>query len=620
MKLIFDLETNGLLDVVDRVHCLVTLNIETGALKRYNNQGTADGTIAEGVAKLERASLLIGHNIIGYDLPALKKVFPKFTYTGEVLDTLVLSRLLFPDIADNDFRLIKRIPEFPRNLIGRHSLKAWGWRVGNYKGDFAGPWEVWTQEMEDYCVQDVRVTDDVRVLFDSKKPPAKAVALEHAVARIVTRQVLHGFAVDVSFMEQLYAKLARRRLELEGTLRSQYFPAFFVRDGVHDFVPKRDNAKAGYTAGAPLCKTKLVEFSPSSRVHIANRLAATYGWKPREFTDDGRAKVDETVLAALKYPPVQLLVDYLTVEKRIGQIAEGKQSWLKFVRNGRIHGSVITNGAVTGRMTHNSPNVAQTPKADALVPYGKECRMCWTAGEGKVLVGCDAAALELRDLAGYMVRFDGGAYMRIALEGRKEEGTDVHTVNMRALEIESRDVAKTWFYAWLYGAGDEKLGTILAAALPAAQRPRTVAARIRLGQERRGAFERNLPALAALVAEVKRTAKERGYLIGLDGRHLRVRAEHSALNTLLQSAGAVQMKQALVILDDDLQAAGYVPGVNYEFVANIHDEWQIEVDPEIADDVGRKAAEAIRKAGEALSFKCPLAGEYRVGKTWADTH
>jgi len=326
--------------------------------------------------------------------------------------------------------------------------------------------------------------------------------------------------------------------------------------------------------------------------------------------------VDEEVLKQLPYPEAQVLSEYLMVEKRLGQLATGKEAWLKHVRpDGRIHGEVTTNGAVTGRMTHSKPNIAQVPgltdkKTGKPMPYGKECRSLFIVPVGKKLVGCDADALELRCLAGYMARYDGGAYIKTVLEGKKELGTDMHTVNAKALGT-TRDIAKVWFYAFIYGAGDFKLGTILNA-------PR--GKEMEWGRRSRARFLKNLPALKTIIEKVQKAVAKKGFLKGLDGRQLRVRSSHSAFNTLLQSAGAILMKAALVLLDEDLQRAGYVPGRHYEFVANVHDEFQIEADEEIADDVGKRAVTAIIKAGEFFGFGCPLNGNAECGSSWATTH
>jgi DNA polymerase-1 len=279
-------------------------------------------------------------------------------------------------------------------------------------------------------------------------------------------------------------------------------------------------------------------------------------------------------------------------------------------------------GAGTARMTHARPNIAQVPglkdrKTGGVMPYGKECRSLFKARPGYVFVGCDADALELRCLAGYMAKYDGGAYIKTVLEGNKDLGTDMHSVNMRALVFTGRDPAKTWFYAFIYGAGDEKLGLI-------AQAPKGTLARAR-GKSDRAKFLKNLPAMGRLVAVTKAQAQSSGHIIAIDGRRIPSRSQHSALNTLLQSAGAIFMKRALVILEAKLQALGFKNSeqsndADYEFVINCHDEWQIEAKEEHAETIGKAAKASIVEAGEAFNFACPLDGNYSIGATWADTH
>jgi DNA polymerase I-like protein with 3'-5' exonuclease and polymerase domains len=606
-NLFFDLETNGLLDTVSTVHCMVAKCLDTNAVRRFADDPVArdvQGSVADGLALLRDAKKIVAHNGIGYDLPVLVKLFG-FTPMAMVRDTLVLSRLAFPDIAPFDYARISKGLELTGKLVGSHSLAAWGIRLGLHKGSYgkaADAWDRFTPEMLDYCEQDVHVA--VR-LWDYLKPdrlPGGAIEMEHRVAGIIARQVARGFAFDAHGARELETQLRQRQAELKAELQL-VFPPWEVDDG--EFTPKRDNKRKGYVAGVPVRKTKTVTFNPGSHAHIVDRLVTLRGWKPDKRTLTGKTALDDTVLSALPYPEAKPLAEYLLVTKRLGQIADGNQAWLKVVKNGRIHGSVIPNGTVTGRMAHFAPNVAQVPAVRS--PYGTECRSLFRSSPGWVLVGCDADALELRDLAGYMARWDNGAYIRTVLEGRKEDGTDIHSVNMRALGLSSRDDAKTWFYAYIYGAGDARLGMISGGG-------------VKVGREQRELFQKNLPALASLVAAVQKKLKDTGYLVGLDGRKLRARSPHAALNTLLQSAGAVQMKQALVILDDDLAHLGLAAGIDYEFVANIHDEWQIEARPEIAELVGQTAADAIRKAGEHFKFACPLKGNFSVGKTWADSH
>ena len=346
-----------------------------------------------------------------------------------------------------------------------------------------------------------------------------------------------------------------------------------------------------------------------------------FGWKPLSLTPTGEPEVSEESLKSVRHPEARTLLRFLMVQKLLGQLAEGKQAWLNYVVNGKIHGDVNVNGAVTGRMAHSNPNIAQVPSVRSV--FGKECRSLFSGRPGWPLVGADADGLELRVMAHFMAMYDDGAYVKTVLEGDKRKGTDVHSVNARALlldptkvyydNVTGRDIAKTWFYAFIYGAGNEKLGMIITNV-------RNKAKNTRIGKEKREALLANLPALKKLLEAIKRKAREQKFLYGLDKRKLHVRSEHSAPNTLFQSAGAIVMKKALVILDNELQSKGLIPNDDYEFCANIHDEWQIECRPEVAESIGLAAVRAIRAAGEHFKFRCPLDGQYVVGRTWADTH
>ncbi len=290
----------------------------------------------------------------------------------------------------------------------------------------------------------------------------------------------------------------------------------------------------------------------------------------------------------------ELIKEYLMLQKRVAQV----ESWMDAVgKDGRVHGKVITNGAVTGRMTHSSPNMAQIPNAGS--PYGKECRQCWTVEDGNVLVGCDASGLELRMLAHYMKDEN---YVKTVTEGSSKDGTDVHTINQRAAGLETRDQAKTFIYAFLYGAGPEKIGSIVGGS------------RVQ-GQRLIDRFLKGTPSLQRLRAVVQRYAEE-GYVPGLDGRKIWVRSEHAALNSLLQGAGAIIMKKALVIF---MKRARELD-LGVKMVANVHDEWQFECPDWAARIAGETARRAIIDAGIEYNLRCPLDGEYKIGRNWRETH
>jgi DNA polymerase I-like protein with 3'-5' exonuclease and polymerase domains len=638
--ILFDLECNGFLEQTTKLYCLNLIDTDAGARLRFTDfthysDGTPtkrDGTIADGLKILAAADELGGQNIIKFDLPVLEKLYGFKPKPGcKIRDTLVESRVIWTNLTDLDFSALRagKLPvEFQKQgLIGLHSLKAWGYRLGLHKGDFnpkdyGFTWEncPFMVEMDDYCAQDCEVTLAWFAKIDAKDYSQECLAMELRVAMIIARQERNGFAFDEAKAAVLYVELQKQKLELEESLRDIFPPWEVVTKRA---ISKVNNKKLGRVKGEWYENTKTLIFNPGSRDHIADRLKVVRGWEPTEFTSNGKPKVDEEVLGSLPYPEAKALTEYLTVAKRLGQLGDGKEAWLKAVRNGRIHGGVNTNGAVTGRMTHSRPNVAQADK-------WKPMRSLWIAPDGKVLVGCDAEGLELRMLGHYMARYDGGEYADAVVNGKKEDGTDVHTVNQNAVGLNTRDSAKTFIYALIYGAGDFKLGCTVYDDFTDDQkerfnaRPQTIADRTRalatLGKNRRKRLMDRLPALKKLTDDVKAAAKKRGHLKGLDGRLLHVRSEHAALNTLLQSGGAVVMKKALVLLDDDLTNHPVPELRDTLFVANVHDEFQMESVPSHADQLGQLAADAIRRAGECFNLRCPMAGAYDVGPNWASTH
>lgn len=593
MALIFDLETNGLLDEVTKIHCLVIKDTESGV-----STAMVGNDIERGIKQLMDADCIVGHNVIKYDIPVIQKLYPWFGVDAKkVQDTLVMARLVYANIKEHDVKFMKD-GVLPKSLFGSHSLESWGHRLGNYKGDYKGGWEVFTQEMLDYCIQDVEVTHTLYNKLLSKEFSEQSIELEHEVAWLMAKQERNGFYFNEKAGSELYSVLVKRRGELERELKD-YFGSWVIK--LPDFIPKVNNKSRGYIKGVPVPREKVVEFNPGSRDHIANRLTTLYGWKPTDFTEGGKPQVDEVVLGKLDYPPCKLLTEYLLVQKRISQLAEGTQAWLKLVKKGKIHGSINTNGAVTGRATHAYPNISQVPSSSS--PYGHDCRALFTVPNGWVLVGADASGLELRCLAHYMAKWDGGKYGQVLLNG------DIHTENQKAAGLETRPQAKTFIYAFLYGAGDEKIGSVVNGSATD-------------GRKLKSKFLRSLPALGELVKSVKESAG-RGYLIGLDRRKIYVRSAHSALNTLLQGAGAIVCKKWLVLLEEQLLSLGLKHGWDgdYCFCAWSHDEVQIACrNDEIADKVAKAATDCVALAGEYFNFRCPLAGESKKGTTWADTH
>ena len=544
-----DIETNS---QHNKIWLAVTRDIETGAVVSWKE--------ANGLQKyLDSCDLIIMHNGICFDAPVLRETWKITMKPSQVCDTLVLSRLLSP------------------SLEGGHSLDAWGQRLGFPKGDFSDWDGGLTPEMETYCIQDTSVTEKLykHLVAELKhqKFDQRSIDLEHKVQAIIAKQERNGFKLDERKATVLLSELTSKLAAIEVEMQS-IFPAKTI---------ERVSEKTGKQL-----KAKVEVFNPGSRKQIGERLIEK-GWKPDKFTETGQPIVDEGTLEGLDIPEAKAINEYLMLQKRVAQI----ESWLKALgSDGRVHGKVITNGAVTGRMTHMSPNMAQVPNSGS--PYGEECRDLWTVEKGYKLVGIDASGLELRMLAHYM---QDDAYTSEVVSG------DIHTANQKAAGLETRNQAKTFIYAFLYGAGDAKIGKVVGAGA-------------KEGQQLKARFLKNTPSLKELREKVGRIAQTSGTLPGLDGRRLQVRSDHAALNTLLQSAGAVVMKQALVILNDELRKEK----IDFKMVANVHDEFQIEVEEDRALDVGRIGKWAIQEAGIVLKLRCPLDGEYKIGNSWKETH
>lgn len=635
-ELLFDIETNGLMDTpwdrrkdpVDRMHCWVAIDLETDEV--FKGRPGEEQRLLE---LLDESRLLAGHNITNYDLPVLKLLYG-WTPKPEVdlLDTQRAGEMAFS--KDRIFRINrwaeKKFGPPPKGVFQwGHSLAIWAWRAGSHKDDFgkSTDWKVFSEEMLDYCEQDVIGNAAVfRFLIEKSNYSKESMILDSNVAAILFRQRLRGVRLDEEKARALGAKLTSRRDEIADELRS-IFPEWWVANGT--VTPKRSMTKTkGEVApkhikeGCTYTKTKLQELNPASRHHIARCLKVMHGWTPKEFNKDGSAKVDRAILKALPWKEAHLFAEYEELHKKATMVSEGEKSWLQLAVNGKLHGKVNTSGAKTGRMTHNDPNCAQVPSVGK--PYGQECRECFVPTvPGWVLVGCDASGLELRMLAHYMAKWDKGAFVKDVLEG------DIHSTFREGFGLFYRSNSKTCTYATLYGAGPPKIGETVhhdwAQAFEAGETdrpppPLTEKVKATLGKKARTRLESKIPAFAKLTKRVQGRKKKPGYVVLPDGRLVYIESEHAALNMLLQGAGAIVMKKALIILDRSLQLEGLKPGSDYEFLLNSHDEWQIECPLSLSDFVGRMAVAAIELAGEAFNMKCPLTGEYKVGESWADTH
>lgn len=707
--LVTDIEANNLLEKVTQFHCGVIYDYSTDEYVSYRPwdfSAYLDALEAE----VARGGLIVFHNGHKYDAPVLTKLAKlqlnrEFHLPREnVVDTLVLSRLLFANIKDSDMALL-RSGKLPGKRFGSHALEAWGYRLGEMKGEYkddfkklleeqgedyvdGAEWISFNEPMMDYNVQDVVVTKALLEKLLSDKhyfPPedgcgdnwwmhdavtfwkysCEAVWLEHRAAWLLAKQERNGFPFNTKAIEELYVELAGRRSELLQTLTDTFGTWYQPKGGTELFLhprtgkplgkyprvkypkqgaiykkPKNKAQREGrepceldtrdYVEGAPYTPVEHVVFNPSSRDHIALKLKEA-GWVPTEFTEKGAPKVDDEVLEHVRVEDpekqrcIDLIKEYLMIQKRIGQAAEGDKAWLRYVQeDGKIHGSVNPNGAVTGRATHSFPNLGQVPGVRS--PYGEPCRAAFGAehhldgltGLPWVQAGIDASGLELRCLAHFMSKYDGGAYADVILNG------DIHTVNQQAAELPTRDNAKTFIYGFLYGAGDEKIGQIVGAGKER-------------GKELKKKFLENTPAIAALREGIQQTLVEssrwvageqkvkwkRRWIKGLDGRKVHVRSPHAALNTLLQSAGALICKLWIVETEELLLKAGLKHGWDGDFayMAWVHDEIQVACrTSEIAQQVIDIAQQAMRNVGDHFKFRCRLDTEGKMGPNWAVCH
>ncbi len=546
MRIALDIETNK---AHDTIWMCCTYDIDTKEVKTWTEAESFQQFIKD-------ADLIVAHNGIGFDFPVLDRIWKTTIYTKMTRDTLAMSRLSNP------------------SRDGGHSLKNLASLVGRTKREFEDFDQGLSEEMIEYCAEDTIICGELYLYLsrELKEFSDQSIELEHKVAKIVHEQVEHGFCFDAQIALGLLAEWKTEVSFIEEELQAIFPP----------IVTERWSQKTGKRL-----KDDVEVFNVGSRQQIAKRLQ-TLGWVPKQFTETGEVKVDESILGDVDLPEAKRISQYLLLQKRVSQV----ESWVDALSNkGRIHGKIITNGAISGRATHHSPNVAQVPNVNS--PWGKECRSCWTVPRGYKLVGIDLAQLELRCLAHYMKDQD---YIDELLNG------DIHTKNQIAAGLETRSQAKTFIFAFVYGAGDEKIGSIVGAGK-------------KEGTALRDRFLAATPALKALKEKVDSSSKK-GTLRGLDGRLLHIRSSHSALNTLLQGAGAIISKQWICNISDEVRSRG----LDCKQVAWIHDELQYEVKEDQADELGKIAVECARKAGVDLGLRCPLDAEYHVGNNWTESH
>jgi len=591
-EIVFDIETTGLdwhaEDAKMHIMCV-------GDLKGNRGQHSSP---QEAVDVLNSADLIIGHNIIGFDIPYLEYITGK-KINSKVFDTKVVAGLMFPDV-----KAIK-------GTRGPQSLVCWGIRLGIHKGEFGKTtdWKTISSEMIEYCHQDVTVTVALYKYLVASGVPEEAYEMETLVSKIFQKQIERGVGFNKEKAIQLMIKLTKAAEEKRAELQEIFKPRY-VNLGQKECKRTRLSDEVEYTKGVKYSDIELQEFNPDSNDQIAQRFSDKYNWVPDTFTPTGKPKVDVGVLSELEYPEARSLIELSKISKLMGYVSDGKDSWLRHEKNGKIHGQIVNTGVDTARCMHFSPNLAQVPKKNS--EYGAACRELFVPiHPNHVMVGCDASALEFRCLAHYLAPYDKGRLAKIV------EESDIHQSNADLLGCD-REMAKHFLYAVLYGARARKLTTILNCSLERAQKLIST-------------FENSMPGYKEFSAALEKSAMK-GWIKGLDGRRIplnkpepskwgKMEADYKRLNYLLQSAGAILMKKALCI--------AYNKNPEIEFILNIHDEIQVSVDKDnnlvdkdnnLVDNTGKLLVDSIREAGEYFNFRCKLDAEYKIGNSWAETH
>lgn len=620
-RVVLDIETDSLTPTL--VHCIVTKDIDTNELKKYHGDYTK---FLEDAASYDT---VIGHNILSFDLPAITNLLG-WTYSGEVIDTLILSRL------------------FKYDIINGHSLEAWGLRLNHPKMEFH-EFDTYSDLMLTYCANDVELNHKVYLFLWSKVGTwTDAVRVEHETQRILNDTKRGGFPFDMKKMETLRDEIVKRVEELDGLILREFPPRLYSLGEYTPTLTKHgtisrsslrwwsDNDFTVFSPDASFCRLGIEPFNPGSVKQIVTRLTDNGWWDPVERTngyieaqrsrDKAKMsklqkygwKVNENNLATLKDTApsgAKYLVERLALGSRLSTFDQ----WIKAYdpTTASIHGTINGIGTWTHRCSHTNPNLAniaakksikykEVNLAKKITELGGRMRDLFHCGDHdtKWLVGTDAEGIQLRLFSHYA---NDLALIKANVEGNKDLGTDIHSLNQKALGpvCKTRDDAKTWIYAYLLGAGQSKLSSILGCSIKEGGR----------------ALDRLLETYRS-IAELRRTQiprdANRGYFDGLDGRLVICNSEHLMLAGYLQNGEVLVMKHAMKRWHDELNR----DGIQFRLANFVHDEWQtiVQGDRMVAQHVANVQMEAITWAGKELGVRCPLAGASVIGKTWLDTH
>ena len=647
-----DIETNTLVGS-DKLWLCGGKDLKTGEVYKFEKCHEDPVAKAAAIEWYKSLDYIVGHNFVQFDGPELNRLLePRLIDPKKIIDTLLVSRMINYDIPT------------PKGAKFPHSLQAWGIRLGVYKGDFHD-FANFSDEMVEYWLGDLDTTEALHDHFSKyiyDPDWRKSMRAEHDVQVELVRTKYYGFAFDSNKAQFLLNAVQVQMKQLEEQFQIDFPPKLTLvntikyrlkQDGEEMASVKKAKERYALTQkdGDDLLCMDWVDFKPGSP---KDRIDALWdaGWKPvdktktfqkfdrlsvgdpygtsiksmdKEFYSEKKKylqrygwTVSEDNLSTLPDDApegAKALAKWLTLEGRRSSLVE----WINQVGNDdRIHGTINNIGAWTGRCAHKAPNTANIPSAfhgepktaveEVKKQYDSHLRACWTVPSGSFLVGTDADGIQLRVLADYLWRyFDADQYAQAIMEGKKENETDIHNVNKRALGLNhaTRDMAKTFIYAWLLGAGVAKTAQILRVN----QRQAT---------EARDNFVKSIDGLAQLKNKLIPTVGDQGYFTGYDGRKVIVPSTHKALAGMLQSAESILMKHTLLRWTTQARKSG----INFKLVGFIHDEYQTEVigTREEAEELGKIQADCMLEVGEDLGFKIPTPGSYDVGNNWLDTH
>lgn len=626
MLVFADIETESL--KAEKIWCICIKEKESGTTHQFLNVHEDEQERERFKQYASKVTRWVGHNFINFDAPVINRIVGPVIDMRKIVDTLVVSMIL-------DFG------------IGSHSLGTWGEKLGFPKDNFKDFEGGLTQEMLDYCHRDVEVTEKLFNHFGKQikdKAWSQSMRLEHDVAIVCQEMHEGGFEFDVATANRLHVEITKRLQELEERIYQAFPPKLELIKTIKYRVKENgDLFKNVQDALNSYPETKIVDdmlecydyvgFNPGSTKQRVERLWDA-GWNPVDKTVGHRMAIRDGKTDKLDYyakygwtvseenlntlpqsapEGAKALAEWLTLEGRRSTLTE----WLQAVEGSndtRIHGQFMHIGSWTGRMAHRHPNMGNIPSVFHGEPktavdkvksdYDGQFRDLWTTPEGCYLVGTDASGIQLRILADIM---ESKQYIKAIVEGRKEDDTDIHNLNRKALGLNhiTRDMAKTFIYAFLLGAGTAKISQIL---------------KTNMGQAGKAVsnFTNNIDGLAKLKKSVIPEIAKQGYFRGYDGRKVVVPSEHKTLAGMLQNGETLVMKYATLRWREKARQEG----LDFKICTWVHDEWQTEIrgSYQDAERLAEIQCEAIKWAGLHLGIMCPLEGESAIGKSWKDTH